>query len=168
MEPTKRPAAWPVLLGCAALYLAIVFAVPSSFPLIEADTTTYIYFTSSRTAFYPLFLWALFELGLHLGQITVVQALLYAAALTVLLAALLRAGVARSLVVAFTLLLAGNSYFSSFHHTIMTESISFTVFALTTAWLIDYLRSGKVGFLALAGLCSGLLIGIRPGSSCCR
>jgi hypothetical protein len=102
------------------------------------------------------------QLGLSLEQITYVQTFLFSLALMTLLAALLRTGVSRVLVLFFTIALAANGYFSSFHHTIMSESIFFTVMAPTMAFWIDYLRTGRAVFLVMTGLGLGFLIGIRP------
>src|SRR4029079_12055797 len=90
------------------------------------------------------------------------QALLFALALMVLVAALIRAGLSKLLIVLFAIALGANGYFSTLHLTVMTESTFATVTTLATAFWIDYLRTGKVRFLAFAGLLVGIAVGIRP------
>ncbi len=75
---------------------------------------------------------------------------------------MLRAGVPRILIVLFTIALGTNGYYSTVHWTIMTGSIFATITVLGTAFWIDYLRTGRVHFLALVGLFIGIAIGIRP------
>ncbi len=154
-----------LFLGFCALSSALItFALPSYFPLSEPDSGGYINFDPTRTALYPLFLQVLRSLGFGLQQVTVIQLLLFSLALPVLLAALLRAGMSRGLVVLFVVLMAANTYFSSFYATILTESLYFTVLVVGLAFWIDYLRAGRAGHLAWAGLCVGLSIGIRPAA----
>jgi hypothetical protein len=150
------------LFICSGLYAAATLLLPSYFPLLEADSAGYLNFIPQRTAIYPIFLRGMTQLGLSLEQITYVQTFLFSLALMTLLAALLRAGVSRVLVLFFTIALAANGYFSSFHHTILSESIFFTVMAPTVAFWIDYLRTGRAVFLVMTGLGLGFLIGIRP------
>src|SRR5262249_42868579 len=150
------------VLGCVAVYAAFSVLLPPYFALIEPDSIGYLGFYADRTAVYPLFLRGLLGLGLDAQQITYVQLLLFAVALVPLLLALLRASVPRWLIVLFVVLLGANGYFSSFHRTIMTESLYFSVMVVGIALTIDYLRSGRVEFLAGSGLCTGLLIAIRP------
>jgi hypothetical protein len=52
--------------------------------------------------------------------------------------------------------------FSSFHRSILTESIYFSISLVAIGLWIDYFRSGRLLFLALAGLAVGLMIGLRP------
>jgi hypothetical protein len=150
------------LLICSGLYAAATLLLPPYFPLLEADSASYLNFASHRTAIYPIFLRGMTQLGLSIEQIVYVQTFLFSLALMTLLAALLRAGVSRILVLFVTIALAVNGYFSSFHHTIMSESVFYTVMAPTVAFWIDYLRTGRAVFLVIVGLGVGLLIGIRP------
>jgi len=150
------------LLSCALLSAAITLALPPYFPLLEADSASYLEFHSSRTAIYPVFLREMQQLGLSPEQIVYPQTLLFALAVTVLLAALLRAGVSRGLVLLVAIALGANGYYSSFERTIMSESIFFSVMMVTVAFWIDYLRTGRAAFLALTGLGVGFLIEIRP------
>jgi hypothetical protein len=150
------------LFICSGLYAAATLLQPSYFPLLEADSASYLNFASHRTAIYPIFLRGMTQLGLSVEQIIYVQTFLFSLSLMTLLAALLRAGVSCALVLFVTIALAANGYFSSFHRTIMSESIFFTVMAPTVAFWIDYLRTGRAVFLAVIGIGVGFLIGIRP------
>ena len=96
---------------------------PPYFPLLEADSAGYLNFIPQRTAFYPIFLRGMTQLGLSLEQITYVQTFLFSLALMTLLAAILRAGVSRVLVLFFAVALEANGYFSSLQRTISSESI---------------------------------------------
>lgn len=161
MAPRER---FLFLAGCAALSALITLVVPPYFPLMQPDSGGYTGFHPSRTALYPLFLKILALLGLDLSQVVYVQLVLFTLALPVLLAALLRAGMPRALIVAFVVLMAGNAYFSTFYATILTESLCFTVLVVCLAYWLDYLREGRARDLALTGLCIGLSIGIRPAA----
>jgi hypothetical protein len=149
-------------LACVALFAALCLLLPPYFPLMEADSAGYISFAANRTALYPLFLRACAALGLDLVGITYVQTALFCVALFILVQSLERSGFKRWLIALFAFLLGANLYFSTFQRTIMTESIGFSVIAIATAFLLDYLRTGRALFLALSGFFIGLAIGIRP------
>jgi hypothetical protein len=153
-----------LLIGWPVVYATVAILIPPYFPLLQPDSASYIEFSSTRTALYPLFLKLLRNLGLDLVQITYVQVGLFSLSLFFLLSALLRIGVPRLLAAIFVALLCGNVYFSSFHRTILTESLFCTAMLLVVAFLLDFLRSGASVFLALAALGMGLLVGIRPAA----
>ena len=148
--------------ACAVLFAMLCLAIPSYFPLMEPDSSGYVSFTANRTAIYPFFLRALAGLGLSLQWTTYVQVAVFCGGLMVLIAALERANIRRVWLVLFVVLLGANSYFSSLQRTILTESIGFSAVVVTTAFLLDYLRTGRALCLTLAGLFLGLAIGIRP------
>ena len=101
-------------------------------------------------------------LGLGLVQITWVQLALFCAALSYLLMTLLRAGFPRVLLMLFVAALAGNILFGSFHWSILTESIYFSLGVVTTALWIEFFRTGRAMPLAGASLMIGLMCGVRP------
>jgi hypothetical protein len=150
------------LIFCGMLYAALVIIIPPYFSLIDSDSAGYIEFSKYRTALYPIFLRMLTWAGLEMQQIAYVQLLIFSVALMVLSAALLRTGVPRLLILVLVLLLGLNGYFSSFHLTILTESLFFSTLVIAAALLIDYLRTGRIGVLAGAGLFVGIGIGLRP------
>src|SRR5262245_58486104 len=137
--PVSMPGASRVslLLGCAALFAAVTLIQPAYFPLLEADSTSYLDFHSSRTAIYPVFLRVMGQLGLSPERIAYSQVALFSLALMVLLAALLRAGISRPMILLTALALALNGYFSSLLRTILSESIFVSGMALTVAFWID-------------------------------
>ena len=149
--------------ACAILFAVLCLAVPNYFPLMEPDSSGYVSFSANRTAMYPLFLRALTGLGLSLQSVTYVQVAVFCGALVILIVALDRANIRRFWLVLFVVLLGTNSYFASFQRTILTESIGFSAITAATAFLLDYLRTGRAIRLALAGIFVGLSIGIRPG-----
>lgn len=147
---------------CVLAYCAAVLVVPPYTPLLEPDSAGYIEFVPLRSAFYPAFLYLCRALGLDLVQTTWVQLAVFGAALAYLLAVLRKISVPRYLLVAFVVLLAANVLFSSFHRSILTESLYFSATTILLGLWIDYFRTGKVRLLILAGLVLGLMIGIRP------
>ena len=149
-------------VGCAALYALVACLVPRYFPLIEPDSNGYLDFTNNRTAFYPLFIRLCRSLGLDLDQIAYLQVGLFAASLVLLLLALMRAGMPRVLVAVFVAALAANTYFPSFHWTIMTETLFCSVGAIAFAACIDFFRTGRVGFLAVFSFGVSVMAGLRP------
>jgi hypothetical protein len=151
-----------LVAACVLIFAALTFALPSWVPLLEPDSTSYIEFWASRTALYPVFVRTLQAAGLSFVQITYVQVAIFCAALVVLLRAMRRAGVPPALLVAFTIVLGANSYFTSFHRAILTESLvsSFTVVAV--ACLIEVLRTGSTRSFAIFCFCSGVIVGLRP------
>jgi hypothetical protein len=159
---TSRIGHWSFLIGCAAIYAALTLVVPPNFPLLEPDSHGYVAFSNNRTAIYPAFLALCRAIGLDLEQTTYVQLAIFCLALLFLISAFLRAGASRWMAAGFVLLLGLNAYFSSFQRTILTESLAFATTAVLLAFFIDYLRTGRVMFLALAGLFIGIGIGIRP------
>ena len=155
---------WIYLPGCALLFAVLSLIAPSYFPLIEADSESYIHFSSYRPALYPVFLKVFIGVGFDLGQITYVQLALLSLALIVLLAALLRAGVPRIMIVVFVIGLGASPYFSTFFRTIMTEALFCAVMMMGLGFWIDYFRTGKAAALAWTGLCVGVAIGVRPAA----
>lgn len=153
-----------LLIGLPVVYATVAILVPPYFPLLQPDSASYLEFSSLRTALYPLFLKVLLNCGLDLVQIAYVQVALFSLSLFFLLSALLRLGIPRPVTAIFVALLGANVYFSSFHRTILTESLFCSVMMLVTAFLLDFLRSNKSVFLALAALGMGLLVGIRPAA----
>jgi len=149
-------------VGCALLYALVACLVPRYFPLIEPDSNGYLDFTNNRTAFYPLFIRLCRSLGLSLDQIAYLQVGLFAISLVVLLLALMRAGMPRVLVAVFVAALAANTYFPSFHWTMMTESLFCSVGAIAFAACIDFFRTGRVGFLAIFSFGVSVMAGLRP------
>lgn len=150
------------VIGCAVAYAVVAFLMPPYISLVEPDSANYINFDSNRTALYPAFLYVCKLIGLGLIQITWLQIVLFSAALGYLLMSLLRAGFPRLLLVLLVAALAGNILFTSFHQSILTESVYFSLGVVATGLWIDYFRTGRVLPLALAGLVLGLMIGVRP------
>jgi hypothetical protein len=148
--------------ACIIAYSTAVLIIPPYTPLLEPDSNGYILFLPLRSAFYPAFLYICRAVGLDLVQTTWVQIAIFGIALGYLLTALLRINIPRLLIAIFVIALAANILFSSFHRSILTESLYFSFSVVAVALWIDYFRDGRVRFLALAGLVLGLLIGIRP------
>ena len=157
--PLKTPL---FVAACTTLYAVGALVTPRAFPLVEPDSASYIEFSNVRTAIYPAFLRIFGELGLGLEQITYVQLALFVLSLATLLAALLRAGMSRTLIVLMVVGLLASVHLPSCHWTIMTESIFISVSTISVAFWLDYLKTGRVRFLAAICLCVGLLIAIRP------
>ncbi|HZL30470.1 MAG TPA: hypothetical protein VFC54_05345 [Pseudolabrys sp.] len=153
---------WLFITICVLGYCAAVLIVPPYTPLIEPDSKGYIDFDPLRSAFYPAFLYLCRAAGLSLVQTTWVQLAIFGAALGYLLSALRRIDVPRYMLAALVLLLAANVLFSSFHRSILTESLYFSGTAVLLGLWLDYFRSGQGRFLFLAGLILGLMIGVRP------
>ena len=149
---------------CSLISAALALALPPYYPLTQPDSASYTAFANSRTAFYPLLLRALSGAGLDLVQITYVQAVIFHLVLIGLLLAMMRWGIPRVFVAGFAVALGANIGFSSFHWTILTESIFFSVTALAIIFLLDYFRSGRAVHLAATSLCVGILYGIRPAA----
>ena len=56
------------VIACSLIGAAILFAIPSYYPLLQPDSFGYLSFDRSRTALYPLFLQALTGVGLKSGS----------------------------------------------------------------------------------------------------
>jgi hypothetical protein len=151
-----------VIAACVLFYCLVVLVVPPYTPLVEPDSTGYIEFSPLRSALYPAFLYLCRAAGLSLVQTTWVQLVIFGAALSYLLCALRKIYMPRALLAAFVLLLAANVLFSSFHRSILTESLYFSGTVLVLGAWLDYFRTGRVWFLVIAGLVLGLMIGLRP------
>lgn len=147
--------------GCALVYAAVVLLVPPYTPLTEPDSAAYIAFSPFRPAYYPAFLYVCKTLGLGLVEITWVQLAIFAMALAYLLTVLLRSGFPKILLGIMVAILAANVLFSSFHRSILTESIYFSLSIVAVALWIDYLRTARLPSFLGAGLVLGLMIGIR-------
>jgi hypothetical protein len=174
VSPASGPVESPVVralrgnllfaIGSSLLGVAITLSLPPYYPLVQPDSAGYIAFDHSRTSFYPLFLRILLRSGLNLHQVTYVQLTIFYVCVLFLLLAMLRAGCKRFLVLILVIALATNIGFSSYYSTIMTESLFFSLSAIMVALLVDYLRTGRVVFIAAASLFVGLLYGIRPAA----
>lgn len=148
--------------ACVLAYAAAVLIVPPYTPLIELDSGDYIKFTPVRTALYPAFLAICRALGLGLVETTWVQLAIFCAALAYLLISLLRISFPRWLLAIFVTMLAGNVLFSSFHRSILTESLYFSLSAVIVGFWINYFKSARLNYLLAIGLVLGVMIGVRP------
>jgi hypothetical protein len=152
--------AWFVI-SCVLAYALIVLLVPSPWSLIEQDSAGYINFSPLRPALYPAFIYLCTALHLNLVQITWVQLSIFCASLAFLLSALLRSGFSKPLVALFVFALAANVLYSTIQNSILSDSLFFSLGAITLGLWIEYLRTGKVAAIAVASLLLGLMIGIR-------
>lgn len=148
--------------GCAIAYAVATLLIPPYIPLIEPDSESYLSFAPNRSALYPAFLYVCKILGLNLVEITWLQTTIFSVALAYLLSVLLRAKIPRVMLALLVAILAANVLFTSFHRSILTESIYFSISIVAVGLWIDYFGTGRVLFLALAGLALGLMIGFRP------
>lgn len=146
--------------GCALAYATAVLVTLPYTPLIQPDSASYLAFSPFRPALYPAFICVCRAIGLTLVEITWVQLAIFSVALCYLLIVLLRNGVPKWLLAIMVLALAGNVLFSSFHLSIVAESIYFSVSVVAVALWIEYFRTAKIAFLMAAGLALGLMIGI--------
>ncbi|AXK79072.1 hypothetical protein DW352_00165 [Pseudolabrys taiwanensis] len=149
------------VLGCAAIYAIAVLVVPSYTPLIDADSGAYTDFSAFRPAYYPAFLALCRALGLGLVATTWVQLGLFCVALCYLLVALLRSRVPKIWLALLVAMMAGNILFSSFHRSILSESLYFSLSIVAVALWIDYFRTARPAYIVGAGLSLGLMLGIR-------
>jgi len=149
------------IVGCVLTYAIIVLLIPSPWSLIEQDSAGFINFVPWRPALYPAFIYGCTALHLSLVQITWVQLSIFCASLAFLLSALLRAGFSKPLVALFVFAVAANVLYSTIQHSILSDSLFFSLGAITLGLWIDYLRTGKVAAIAIAGFVLGLMIGIR-------
>lgn len=148
--------------GCAFLFAVVAAALPAVFPLLEPDSRSYLGFSASRTALYPLFLRSWLQLGLQPQNIIYVQLALFSICFAFLVASLRRWSIRRRWLVLLTIAIGANPYFSGFQRTILAESLTFSVLVLCSAFLLDYLRTGRALFLTAVGLLLGVSVGIRP------
>lgn len=148
--------------GCVVAYVATTLLMTPYVALIEPDSHGYLSFEANRSALYPALLYVCRAMGLGLVQITWLQTGLFGAALAYLLIALRKAGFSRLLLALLVAVLAANLLFTSFHRSILTESIYFSLGVVATGLWIDYFRTGRAPLLAFAGLALGLMIGFRP------
>jgi hypothetical protein len=150
------------VLACALLYAVVVLVVPPYVALIEPDSPTYFNLQPNRTVLYPLFLLICKKLGLDFVQVTWVQLGIFCLALVYLLSVLRRSGFPRLLLAALVAVLAANLLFSSFHRSIVTESLYFSLAVFATGLWIEYFGSGNARYLLIAGVLLGLMMGVRP------
>lgn len=148
-------------LICALFYAIAVLVVPPYTPLTEPDSEGYIAFSAMRPAFYPALLAVARSVGLDLVATTWAQLAIFCSALVYFLITLMRVGFPKALLALAVAVLAANVLFSSFHRAILTESIYFSLSLVAVASWIDYLRAGRVSYLAVAGLALGLMLGFR-------
>jgi hypothetical protein len=160
-EPRTRRNRLLFALGCAVVYALVVHVVPPYTPLTEPDSAAYIEFSPFRPAYYPAFLALCRSLGLGLVGATWVQLLIFAAALAYLLAVLARSGFPKAWLALLVVVLAANPLFSSFHRSILSESITFSLGVVAVALWVDYFGTRRLCSLAGAGLALGMLIGFR-------
>ena len=148
-------------LACAVVYAAVVLATPPYIALEEPDTLSYLTFEPMRTMFYPIFLRWWMTLGLDFIRITWIQLAIFSGALVYFLLVLLRSGFPRLLLAILVMAMAGNVLFSSFHRSILSESLYFSLTLIVVAMWIDYLRTGRLPRLLWAGLALGMMTGLR-------
>jgi len=147
------------------LSLATIFLFHSIIPTIEPDSENYLNMDASRPVLYPLFL----RIGGFFGDVIlgsiILQVMLYLGSFYYLVLTLHRTF--NSL---FVTLLTGtatalNIYMQTFHTTILTESLAFTlmngiiIILLQSAFSTIGLRRHQI---VLFGVITGLLIALKP------
>ncbi len=144
--------------ACAAVFAVLCLAIPS---IAEPDSGGALASAPTEPQSIRCSC-VLTALGLSLQLITYVQVAMFCGGLMVLVAALEQASIRR---VRYFFLFSCSARIPTSRRsrkTILTESIGFSAIAVTTAFLLDYLRTGRTRWLALAGLFVGLSIAICP------
>ena len=129
---------------------------------LEPDSGGYIHFSSNRPAFYPLYLKFMTTLGLSLEQIPVTHLILNAFSLIFLFHTLIRLNFPMLLVIVFACAVMFNVYYSSYHFSILTESLTFSLHNILIGLTLAYVYTKRVGLIFAIGLVVGLLCGIKP------
>lgn len=150
-----------ITLGWALLvYLYNAYSPLTS--LWQADSQGYVYFSTTRTVGYPIFLWIFHKLSGTYQVIPFFQLIIYSFA-TALLAARISNSCKSSIwgsLVLMPLLL--NPELLKYHFQIMTESLSSSLLCLFLTSILTFFSEKRLKSLALATSWVGLGLLIRP------
>ena len=148
------------LAGGIAVCLANM-VLPRMLPVIQPDSHTYLEFTAFRTSFYPLFLRLLHDGGDDLQTILTAQVIIHALAFAVLLFGVARARLPISALALFVLATAFNPFLQSFHHTILTESLAFSLTFLACGAFCLFVCERRTAFLALMTIFASMNVAVK-------
>ena len=144
---------------------ATIYLSQSMLPTLEPDSAGYLQMDASRPVLYPLFL----QIGAMLGDIIsftiILQTALYLISFYALILTL-----HRTFASVFVTLLAGmavalNIYLQTFHTTILTESLSFTLMnglIILLLRLVFFKTASRTNHIILLGVMTGLLMALKP------
>ena len=147
------------------LCFATIYLSQSMLPTLEPDSAGYLQMDASRPVLYPLFL----QIGAMLGDIIsftiILQTALYLISFYALILTL-----HRTFASVFVTLLAGmavalNIYLQTFHTTILTESLSFTLMnglIILLLRLVFFKTASRTYHIILLGVMTGLLMALKP------
>ena len=152
---------WLVVVAPSLAFLLVYGIYTPNQPLLSPDSQSYLDFSAIRDGGYPFFLAALKPMVRDLGDIAVLQRIIYAAAISVLGYQLLRIDGRVWLAALACLALLFNIEVNRYHFSILTESMFLSVSALFVAASLAHFRSGAIGALAMASALAGVLIAIR-------
>ncbi len=149
-------------LGCGVLYFISALVTPRFIPLLEPDSYSYLEFYPTRTSFYPIFLDMMQFFGLSLVGITYLQLLIFTISLIVILHQFLRDKLPLLLTIGFYLAMLGNIYLTSYHFSILAESLSFSLILLTITFLWRFIKNKNVMDFFWMIVFTSIAIGMKP------
>ena len=152
------------VLAALSIFTLIVFVViePSFTKLLHPDSHGYLDFHKSRTAFYPVFLSIIRNLGLGINQIPIIQISIFSLSLYYLLLTISRLINSRLFLIIYVLFLVGNIWIISYHKAILTESIYMSLSMAAMAALINFFLNGSIKYIWIFSFLIGISIGLRP------
>ena len=146
--------------------LTSIFFSWSRLPTISPDSLGYLNFNPIRPSFYPIFLDILGIITKNKNFLIFAQVLIYISSFSYLIF-IIHTYIKRNFLTFFVgILVSANFYMHSFHTTILTESVTFSVINIYICCLIKlfhYEEYSKVrNNIVFLGLLSGSLIGLKP------
>ncbi|MEC8089028.1 MAG: hypothetical protein VX120_03270, partial [Pseudomonadota bacterium] len=148
------------LSGVVAVWLANLI-LPRLFPIIQPDSYSYLDFRAIRTSFYPLFLRHVHDGAEDYQTVLTVQVAFHAVAFGVLLLGLARARLPLSALILLLVATALNPFLQSFHHTVLTESLAFSLTFLASGAFCLFVSERRKVFLALTTLFASMATALK-------
>jgi hypothetical protein len=164
MRPANRTAGWfaPATALLTLLVVGVQLLRPAPAELMQADSQSYLGFTASRTAGYPLFLRLVEHLPGGLLGVPWLQFGFYGAAAWFLAGAFRRPSGSNIGAGLLLILLLGNVQVTQLSFMILTESLFLSCLMLLLALFCRLVQTPRWPTLALASLVAGCAILIRP------
>lgn len=164
-EPMIVRSSWEqavVLVLPSALFLLVYALHGPDVLLIQPDSEGYLTFASGRIGGYPAFLASLLPFIHDVADYALAQRLLYSLAVLALGYQLLRSFGSPAIALVAEAALLFNPEVNRYHFVIVTESLYLSTSALFLAAALAYLRTGRLGWFALASALAAYAVTVRP------
>lgn len=145
-----------------SLALSVIAISAPLIPMMEPDSQGYLNFASYRPAGYPLILKLILNFSSNINHVIYVQTALYLLSLFILLNVIQIYLKNKILIFIFGLLVALNVFYQTFHTSILTESLSFSLLNLLLSTILISHKIKLVNLASFLAILTGCILALKP------